>query len=58
METLRFDTLKDKLLLKNGNYLYKVPYRDGHAVLKVWPRKPLAKYRVAIALKELLGRKC
>jgi len=24
------------LLLKNGNFLYKVPYRDGHAVLKVY----------------------
>lgn len=24
------------LLLKNGNYLYKVPYRDGWAVLKVY----------------------
>ena len=36
METLRFETLKDKLLLKNGNYLYKVPFRDGQAVLKVY----------------------
>ena len=36
METLRFDDLQQYLLLKNGNYLYKVPFRDGHAVLKVY----------------------
>ena len=36
LETLHIDTLEDKLLLKNGNYLYKVPFRDGHAVLKVY----------------------
>ena len=35
-ETLRFDNLQQYLLLKNGNYLYKVPFRDGHAVLKVY----------------------
>ncbi len=34
--TLRVDDLAPYLLLKNGNYLYKVPYRDGHAVLKVY----------------------
>ena len=35
-ETLRFDNLQQYLLLKNGNYLYKVPFRDGYAVLKVY----------------------
>lgn len=35
-ETLSFDNLDKFLLLKNGNYLYKVPFRDGHAVLKVY----------------------
>jgi hypothetical protein len=37
--TLRFDDLDQYLLLKNGNYLYKVPFeggRDGWAVLKVY----------------------
>ncbi len=33
---LRFDNLKDHLLHKNGNYLYKVPFRGGWAVLKVY----------------------
>jgi hypothetical protein len=35
-EVLRFDDLKQYLLLKNGNYLYKVPFRGGWAVLKVY----------------------
>lgn len=35
-ETLSFDDLEPFLLLKNGNYLYKVPFRDGHAVIKVY----------------------
>lgn len=35
-ETLRFDDLAPLLLLKNGNYLYKVPFRGGFAVLKVY----------------------
>ncbi|MHC4942716.1 MAG: hypothetical protein ACYTG7_06815 [Planctomycetota bacterium] len=35
-EVLRFDDLSPYLLLKNGNYLYKVPFRDGWAVLKVY----------------------
>jgi len=35
-ETLRFDDLDRYLLLKNGNYLYKVPFRGGYAVLKVY----------------------
>ena len=35
-ETLSFPDLKSHLLLKNGNYLYKVPFRDGFAVLKVY----------------------
>lgn len=35
-ELLRFDHLEQYLLLKNGNYLYKVPFRGGYAVLKVY----------------------
>ena len=35
-EILRFDSLDPYLLLKNGNYLYKVPFRGGWAVLKVY----------------------
>ena len=35
-EVLRFDNLDQYLLLKNGNYLYKVPFRDGWAVLKLY----------------------
>ena len=35
-ETLKFDDLQQYLLLKNGNFLYKVPFRDGVAVLKVY----------------------
>src|SRR5262245_26512106 len=35
-ELLRFDDLQQYLLLKNGNYLYKVPFRGGFAVLKVY----------------------
>jgi hypothetical protein len=35
-ETLRFDDLAPHLLLRNGNYLYKVPFRGGLAVLKVY----------------------
>jgi len=43
-ETLRFDDLAPYLLLRNGNYLYKVPYRDGFAVVKVYygSRSPLS----------------
>jgi hypothetical protein len=33
---LRFENLEQYLLLKNGNYLYKVPFRGGFAVLKVY----------------------
>jgi hypothetical protein len=36
VERLRFDDLQQYLLLKNGNYLYKVPFRGGFAVLKVY----------------------
>ena len=36
IEILRFDDLKPHLLLKNGNYLYKIPFRGGWAVLKVY----------------------
>jgi hypothetical protein len=45
MERLRFDNLDQYLLLKNGNFLYKVPFRGGWAVLKVyydsrgWPER-------------------
>jgi len=35
-ERLRFGELARHLLLKNGNYLYKVPFRGGFAVLKVY----------------------
>jgi len=35
-ERLRFDDLEQYLLLKNGNYLYRVPFRGGFAVLKVY----------------------
>jgi hypothetical protein len=35
-EVLHFDDLSPYLLLKNGNYLYKIPFRDGFAVLKVY----------------------
>jgi len=35
-ETLEFDNLDNFLLLKNGNFLYKIPFRDGYAVLKVY----------------------
>lgn len=35
-EILRFDDLTPHLLLKNGNYLYKIPYRDDFLVVKVY----------------------
>lgn len=35
-EVIRFADLKPYLLLQNGNYLYKVPFRGGWAVLKVY----------------------
>jgi hypothetical protein len=35
-ETLHFDDLTPYLLHKNGNYLYKIPFRGGWAVLKVY----------------------
>ncbi len=35
-EVLRFSELDPELLLKNGNYLYKVPFRGQTAVLKVY----------------------
>ena len=35
-EVLTFEDLTPYLLLKNGNYLYKVPFRDRFAVLKVY----------------------
>ena len=36
IETLRFDDLTPYLLLKNGNFLYKIPFRGGWAVVKVY----------------------
>ena len=36
VEVLRFDDLGRYLLLKNGNLLYKVPFRGDWAVLKVY----------------------
>lgn len=35
-ERLEFADLEPYLLLKNGNFLYKVPFRGGWAVLKVY----------------------
>ena len=35
-EVIQFDDLSPHLLLQNGNYLYKVPFGDGWAVLKVY----------------------
>ncbi|MDF1662127.1 MAG: hypothetical protein P1V97_10165 [Planctomycetota bacterium] len=35
-EVIQFDDLNPYLLLKNGNYLYKIPFRGGWAVLKVY----------------------
>lgn len=36
MERLAYENLDQYLLLKNGNYLYKVPFRGDWAVLKVY----------------------
>lgn len=36
MEILRFDNPDQYLVVKNGNYLYKVPFRGGFAILKVY----------------------
>lgn len=36
VDTLYFDDLSPYLLLKNGNFLYKIPFRDGFAVIKVY----------------------
>jgi len=35
-EILEIENLDQYLLLKNGNYLYKIPFREGYAVLKVY----------------------
>ena len=35
-EILKIENLDQYLLLKNGNYLYKIPFREGYAVLKVY----------------------
>ncbi|MBM4335046.1 MAG: hypothetical protein FJ108_03920 [Deltaproteobacteria bacterium] len=43
---LRFENLEQYLLLKNGNFLYKVPYQGGFAVLKVYYGSlPMWRYR-------------
>ena len=36
IDVLRFDDLERYLMVKNGNYLYKIPYKDGFACLKVY----------------------
>lgn len=36
MEVLTFESLEPYLLLKNGNFLYKIPFQEGWAVLKVY----------------------
>jgi hypothetical protein len=50
-EVLTFSDLSPFLLLKNGNYLYKVPFRGGWAVLKVYydSRTPLARLQKSVA---------
>ncbi|MHC4390582.1 MAG: hypothetical protein ACYS22_04595 [Planctomycetota bacterium] len=35
-EVLTFESLEPHLLLKNGNFLYKVPHGDGFVVVKVY----------------------
>ena len=35
-EVLEIENLESFMLLTNGNYLYKIPFRNGHAVLKVY----------------------
>jgi hypothetical protein len=45
-ERLRFENLAQHLLLKNGNYLYKVPFRGGFAGAEGLRRQPhLARVR-------------
>ncbi len=36
VETLRFDDLTPYLLVANGNFLYRIPFRGGWAVVKVY----------------------
>ena len=36
VEVLTFESLEPHLLLKNGNFLYKIPFQDSWAVLKVY----------------------
>lgn len=50
-EILKFESLDEYLLLKNGNYLYKVPFRDSWAVLKVYydSRTPLVRRQKSLA---------
>jgi hypothetical protein len=49
-ETLVFDDLAPHLLLRNGNFLYKIPFRGGFAVVKVYrgSRGPLETLRKSL----------
>ncbi|MFN0059537.1 MAG: hypothetical protein ACKVX7_13860 [Planctomycetota bacterium] len=53
-EVLTFDDLRPYLLLKNGNYLYKVPFRGGWAVLKVYYGSRSALSNIFKSLENLL----
>ncbi len=57
-ETLRFDDLTPYLLQRNGNYLYKIPFRGGWAVLKVYydSRTTWVRLKKAINNVVLLGQ--
>ncbi len=56
--TLTFSDLRPYLLLENGNYLYKVPFRGGFAVLKVYygSHGPLARWGKSLANVLLYGQ--
>lgn len=57
-EVLRFDDLDPYLLLKNGNFLYKVPFREGWAVLKVYfgSRGPWSRFTKSVENVLLAGQ--
>jgi hypothetical protein len=57
-ETLHFDDLTPYLLHRNGNYLYKIPFRGGWAVLKVYydSRTPWVRLQKVINNVVLLGQ--
>ena len=57
-ETLRFDDLAPYLFHKNGNYLYKVPFRGSWAMLKVYydSRTPWERLKKAFNNVVLLGQ--